>query len=853
MRSFIVRLTCAAIGIALVASCDTRGPAILGGPQSGGGNQSGNGSGNTTSGTLSLTFQTPTAGALVNVGDSILVTMTLRASAGVKNATAAGYRQTGSADLGTFLQTLRYGPVTIPASGAFPAGVLDTTVKRYLKAVNPTDSTLDSLIIIGTVTDDQGQLDSARLVVHIVAGPHVTITSPVNGDSIPAGVNLSVAANAVQPSGLNQVAIRVQGDATWPTKLDTTITQNYSPAPNSVTLAGAVRIPANAPLHSHVTITATATDVNRLPGSAPPVVISIGTASTTGPLVTQTVGSALELTDSINVAASGQSIVSVGYVARDSVGNVVKRDSVKLSQPYTSNVRMNIPVNLPQTAQGMHLAITAFAWDSVGRIGYAVASSTSIPATSLGVAHTDTAVAVYGHTYALPRSGTIGDMVVDAARGHVFLSNTSNNILEVWQNSSKTFSSTGVPVGSFPWGMFVSNNPDTLLVANSGGTNISRVYIGAADASGMSEDVSHRILTRISSVYTVTENRDVTTGKITLTYAGPFNYSDRPQYIAQTKGGRIFYSTRPTATAPAGTIRWIDPSQTIADAHQVWQYGNVTSGTDFTYAIFNVDGLSVTTFGPNSTLSDVLTVYDHTTGGASSSLVSSNSDPRLAVQADNASGGHAEAVLRLDVSSLGLTDTTFVAESGNRDWVAFGEGHKGVGSRIIMMADSTAGGPNFFSPSINVVDLTNNAAEQVFGVALDSTGSMVGSHGLQSYFAFVDDPFHLRLQGKYDSFDDGAGIAFHPQAKGSAYSSTAACADKTQLAFAGSASGKIQIVDIGHYVSCGTLQLKNTIYGPIRATLPLPGDDPSVIMKLYALTPSGLLVIDLTAADIKLQ
>src|SRR5690242_21895179 len=52
------------------------------------------------------------------------------------------------------------------------------------------------------------------------------------------------------------------------------------------------------------------------------------------------------------------------------------------------------------------------------------------------------------------------------------------------------------------------------------------------------------------------------------------------------------------------------------------------------------------------------------------------------------------------------------------------------------------------SPLVTIQDLTDNASERNFGIALDRTGLTVASHGLQSYFASVSDPFHLRLQGK---------------------------------------------------------------------------------------------------------
>jgi hypothetical protein len=109
----------------------------------------------------------------------------------------------------------------------------------------------------------------------------------------------------------------------------------------------------------------------------------------------------------------------------------------------------------------------------------------------------------------------------------------------------------------------------------------------------------------------------------------------------------------------------------------------------------------------------------------------------------------------------------------------------------------------------------------------------------------VSDPFHLRLQGKYDSFDDGAGITFHPSADGTLSSSD------QRLAFVGASPGVIEVVDIAYYINRARLQLKNPIYGPLRASLPMPGDPGNVVLKLYAISQQGLIVIDLTANDIK--
>ncbi|HKW11485.1 MAG TPA: hypothetical protein VJO33_13965, partial [Gemmatimonadaceae bacterium] len=102
-----------------------------------------------------------------------------------------------------------------------------------------------------------------------------------------------------------------------------------------------------------------------------------------------------------------------------------------------------------------------------------------------------------------------------------------------------------------------------------------------------------------------------------------------------------------------------------------------------------------------------------------------------------------------------------------------------------------------------------------------------------------------RLQGKYDSFDNGAGVTFHPGANG--YTTVAS----DRLAFVASQSGYIEIVDIAYFLNRGKLTLKGNLYGPLRASRPFPGDPPGTLLKLFGLTNAGLVVIDLTAADIR--
>lgn len=843
-RSTLLRLAGLAGGIVLVASCDTALP--TGATTPGGSSSSSSSGSSSNSKAPTISIDSPVVGTLVNLGDSVFVTLHLHDNVALKSATVTGVTQVGSVDLGTFKQTPRYKGMTIPVTGTFRAGLRDTIVRRYLQPLDPKDTTLGTMVVVATAVSDGGA-DTATRNVDVVAGPKVTIIAPTNGDSIPAGVGLSVSARATHPDGISRVDIRVRGETTWPTKLDTTFTQVYTNSSRDVTFTSVVRIPIDAPVRSRVTVTASAVDLNRQPGSAAPVAIFVRSASAAQPRVTQTVLVKSESGDSVQVRATGENITMLGLIIRDSSNAVIQTDTLRLSAPYTANAQASVPLALPPTQQGRRLGITAFAVDQAGRVGYAVPLTRASAEGNLANALIDSTLLVYGRTYPLPHAGAVGDITVDAARGHAFVSATAFNAVDVWQSSvnGKGFSPVSIPVGSLPWGMFIGNRSDTLLVANSGGTNISRVYIGAQDASGMQENLAARILTRNTYVYVVREQLDPNSGTIKIKVDGPISYSDRPQYLAQSKGGRIFYSTRPTASAPAGTIRWLDPSLPVPDPRQIWQYGTYLQTEEQIYTVFNVDSMAIGVARPNSNASDTLFVWDHPYGQQSGVLTASDPDPLKAIANLIASGSDAEAVLRLDVNSLPLTDTTYATAAGNRQWIAFGEGNSGGAGRVVMVADSTGPVPQFFSPLVTIADFTDNASEHIFGLAMDLNGLTVAAHGLQSYFGAVSDPFHLRLQGKFDSFDDGAGIAFHPLANG-----TLTPQDK-RLAFVGASSGVIEIVDVAYYINRGKLPLKNRIYGPLRASLPMPGDDPSIVLKLFAVTQQGLVVVDLTANDIK--
>jgi hypothetical protein len=807
-----------------------------------------------------LTFIAPVPASRLNVGDSLLVTARLQDNIGISRVTFSGKSARGNPALGTADTVQRYATVIAPQSGVFAPGLRDTTISRYLKVLTPVDTTADSLIVFGILTDAATPVqlaDTQKVIIRMATGPKVRFLAPVDGDSATAAAGLTVTVRATHPIGVAKLGFRMQGASNWLTPLDTTIAPAVSPASKDYTFTATVLIPANAPPRSLITITPVSLDVDGQEGSSNPITIPIRVGAPPGPVVTQDIPARLERTDSISVTATGYGLTWVGFELRDQTGAVVKRDSVSQGSPPPSAAVARLPINLPATTQGKKLAVVSFAYDVGGRIGYSVRQGVTASQPNPLAAFVDSTLIVFGRTFQLPadRAGlTIADVTVDQARGNVFLSNVQGGRLEVWQKATNSFDPTGIVVGSQPWGMTMSRTApgqDTLYVANSGGTNLSRVYIGAATPSGMKEDLGNRMLTRISLMFKVTEQIDPTTNKIRITVNGPILFSDRPQYVQQSSTGRIYLSTKPTpASGMLGTVRYLDPAAPAPDQRFILAFGT-RGGDNNSFLVANVDNVVVHPAAAASTANDTLTICDHPSGSlAVASCASSSQGIGAAIAALRAvvPTTDIDAANNVDENSLGLSDTTYATASGDGQWIAFGEGNKKPYARAFLLRDdgTVPDKYSYASPALNILDLINNASDVVFGIALDKTGKTLAVHGAESYFASVTQPFTQRLQGKKTTFSAGSGITFHPNADGTS------TPQADRLAFVASNNGTIELVDVAYYdFNRGTLATKSNLYGPLRASLPFPGDDPSVVLKLFGVSPGGLVVIDVTAADIK--
>jgi hypothetical protein len=354
---------------------------------------------------------------------------------------------------------------------------------------------------------------------------------------------------------------------------------------------------------------------------------------------------------------------------------------------------------------------------------------------------TDTVTVVAGFTRPLPLGGSIADAIYDSTRRELYLTNPSLSRVEVFQVASSTFVAAGIPSArSVPWGIALwpkdtlGHYADTIVVANSGGTELSIVNVGPGAPRQLlwSQDLPAF---------------DVETYHVLTTPGGfkvniiEFILSARPQYVATVcrvaTGGTAcardsvfaLYSTTPTAADPS-------PFTNRATV----RLEKLRNPSEFNY---NPDSLFGHFFwelakGAPSTTTDTLRIV------LRRPLPYNRSKVILT----------ACAGINVDMPSFALGDSTFARNSGNFTHGFFGEGGSlaggfsfarviGYTSKATMLHDSastyracsTPAGPvgaprdsgsndvDFgMSPAVDVRDFVSNTATRVKSIATNFNG-----------------------------------------------------------------------------------------------------------------------------------
>ena len=670
-------------------------------------------------------------------------------------------------------------------------------------------------------------IDTLRMATGNLPPPQVQVLSPFSGSSAVVGKSILVtvmgkAATKVMSLGLNSTGPVIRNDSVL----------FASPMLDSTTMQDTIAIPANA-TPGTLTITPFLRDSLGQRATGPSITINVQTAAQINsvPVVNlYCVGNSaynnacghakrVEVSDTVHVEADDPSGISqLGYEVRGTLGGPIDDSATFVSSGQLTFDSHTFSMRLPYTTFPTTAYIQVFARNSNGVRAYAKLAS--------GADRIDTVTVVAGVTRTLPLGGQVADALYHPGKDRLYMTNITRNEVEVFNLADSSFKAP-VIVGSRPWGLAAwprdrtGIKGDTLLVANSGGTQISYVDLDAG-ASGSGLEVFRYMLPNIV-VATITTTTSATSG-LPIRVRTVYDFSDRPQFIGATcheVGGIcqdvvLTYSTTPTpGQSPPfgnlnGTLRWENLTKGVTAAGKS---DSTTSHFFFEQAI-----------GQAGARGDTLEIERFDADGVGQATLVPASNPVLG-----------STVVSID--RLAFRDTTFVRSSGNFRRSVFGEGGSVVNSRAMMYDVDRGYDPVVWwidrgvSPPTDVSDFIANTSARMFGVAINFDGGLAAIRADSTY---VLNPA-LRLMGIFNTTNTNAGLDFHPQNTG-----TFSFPLNTRLAFAASSEPLIEIYDTNCYLRVGTIPIKDPIIGPITAAL-----RPNGQLVLVGATARGVVIAQL--------
>jgi hypothetical protein len=522
-----------------------------------------------------------------------------------------------SQDIGAGLQfnidatdNLALKTIRLTFSGGYIAGPVDTnftgqvqSISYAYKVVFPSNSGAGgSIQIVARAIDGAGNFseDTLRIFLSNVQALKVSLTAPVPGAVASTGKGIPVQVVAVQNSGIRKIGYLVSPATavTNPTGTDSVL---YAiPYQDSVVFTDTLVVNATTGTFA---IVGFAEDSGGRRATSGTVTVSVLSAANDNspPSVTLTVGTRVEVSDSVNVHATDPSAISwIGFRAETVGGTLLRFDTVDVSAGNLTDIARNFALNLAAV-------VTTFPSDVVVQ-GYACDAAvarncafSTVGGVVLGPPQADTVTVVAGVTRALPAGGSIADAIYSANRNELYLTNPTLSRVEIFQVANSSFVASGIPTsGPQPWGIAlwprdtVGNYGDTIVVANSGGTELSVIDVRPGIRRlAWRQDLPNYLI----ETYKVLQQTGGSRQEINV-----YDVSDRPQYVAtvcRPAGGTacspdsIFaiYSTTPTVSSTSpfngkGTVRMeklintANPAQLFG--HFFWEIGRtpVGSGTD---------------------------------------------------------------------------------------------------------------------------------------------------------------------------------------------------------------------------------------------------------------------------------
>ncbi len=715
------------------------------------------------------------------------------------------------------------GGLSLNYDTTFTSAVTDATIP-FMIAVSRTIPRGTPVLVSSYALDgalNKSSMDTLRTTVGNVAPAEARLNSPATATVAVIGKSI-----VLSMSGRSALKIRSLGFKTTGSFVAADSSVYPNPLPDSASRLDTLAIPASATV-GQLSVVPFVIDSLGQRTLGPAVLLSVqtlGSISST-PVVSFSHTPRFEVNDTIHLEATDQTgITALGYEIRRSVGGPIDvKDSATSNGNITSQIK-TLNVKLPYSTFPTTIYVQAFARNSNNVRAYAKRGA---------VDRIDTVTVVAGSTKALPTGGTIADALYHPRTDRLYLTNIDRNEIEVFNLADSSFK-TPVNVGSRPWGITPwprdhnGTMGDTLLVANSGGTDISYVSLNSGSTG---REVFRYALPNIIA-YTITTTKS-NTGQL-IQQRTKYDFSDRPQYLGATCSGGasgcgdviVAYSTTPTAgqsapfTSNNGTLRWEN-----LITHQSHFFFEQAVGQEEDRS----DTLEIVRYDANGTDVNTLVPYKQwARAGTDSAQVST-------------------VVKR---SLLGFRDTTFVRNSGNFSRAAFGEGGPVQGTRAMTYDASrgfatTAVLPNGkvgtisiptndmgLSGAQDVSDFVANAFARVSGVAMNFDGSLTGVRADSTYML---NPA-LRLQGILPTAASNSGLDFHPANTG-----PNSFPLSSRLAFAASAEPLIEIYDSYCYKRVASVPIRDPIVGPIKAAIrPSTGQ-----IVIVGATKSGVVIVTL--------
>jgi hypothetical protein len=741
------------------------------------------------------------------------------------------------------------GGVTASIDSVFTSAVTQTALSVSLsvpRSVPPGTAVL----ITGYAYDGAGNrsaIDTLRMAVGNLAPGTTVITSPASGTVVVQGKSVVISISGTSPLGITGLGTQTTGSFV---AVDSTLLPN--PLRDSTAILDTINIPPGAALGSLV-VTPFLRDSlgQRILGTPITLTVQSPSASTNPPTVNFGTTSRVEVTDTMHVEATDPNgITYLGYEIRLAPTNgstTPPAATVIDSMAFGGNV-ISVPktfaMALPSSIFSQFprtIYVRAFARNGVTPTsvrGYAKLPS--------GAIREDTLTVVAGVTRALPFGGTVADALYHTGLDRLFLTNIDRNTVEVFNLADSSFK-TAINVGSRPWGITAwpqdhsGTMGDTLLVANSGGTDISYVNLNSS-----SEVFRYELPNLIA--YTVTTVNSSTTG-LPIKQRTKYDFSDRPQYLATTCRGSgsacgdvvLLYSTTPTPgqsqpfSQGSGTLRWENLTQTTVDRNKSHFFFEQAVGQTAGRA----DTLEIERWDASLNPTDPGYFLDLVPSSQAVNRPLSDTTPRF-------------YSVVVQIPQLAFRDTTYVRNSGDFQHAVFGEGGPILNSRAMTydaglplqfqaIDPDFAGDPRYtltipvvdqgISGAFNISDFIANTAQRVSGVAMNFDGALSAIRGDSTYFI----NHNLRLQGLIPTTASNSGLDFHPSNTG--INSPLA----SRLIFTASADANLQVWDTYCYQLVATVPIRDPIIGPIKAAL----RQSTGKLILFGVTAKGIVIITL--------